>query len=47
MMLVRVKFDEKWVNKTDSSITKANTGMDLTTFQADAPMTYYSRIDQV
>lgn len=35
-VLVRVKFDEKWVNKTDSSITKANTGMDLTTSQADA-----------
>lgn len=35
-VLVRVKFDEKWVNKTDSSITKANTGMDLTTSQDNA-----------
>ncbi len=35
-VLVRVKFDEKWVNKTDKDWVKTNTGMDDTTSQADA-----------
>lgn len=35
-VLVRVKFDEKWVNKKDNKIVKENTGMDDSTFQADA-----------
>lgn len=35
-VLVRVKFDEKWVNKKDSSIVKENNGMDDTTYQANA-----------
>lgn len=35
-VLVRVKFDEKWVNKADDSIVKENKGMDLTTFQDNA-----------
>lgn len=32
-ILVRVKFDEKWVNKDDSSWTKTNTGTDVTTIE--------------
>ena len=35
-VLVRVKFDENWVNKTDDTWSKTNTGMDGTTSQANA-----------
>ena len=35
-VIVRVKFDEKWVNKTDGKIVKENTGMDATTSQDNA-----------
>lgn len=35
-VLVRVRFDEKWVNKTNSTWTKENTGMDDATKQEDA-----------
>lgn len=35
-VLVRVKFDEKWVNKEDGSIVKENKEMDDTTNQVDA-----------
>lgn len=36
-LIVRVKFDEKWVSKADGkTIIKENTGMDATTSQADA-----------
>ncbi len=35
-VLVRVKFDEKWVNKGNKNIVKTNEGMDDTTYQANA-----------
>lgn len=35
-LIARVKFDEKWVNKDDGSITKENKGMDKTTGQVNA-----------
>lgn len=35
-VLVRVKFDEKWVNKDTEATVKENTGMDDTFSQADA-----------
>lgn len=35
-VLVRVKFDEKWVNKDNNQIVKENNGLDDTTKQVDA-----------
>ncbi len=35
-VLVRVKFDESWVNKTTKTWTKTNKGMDTTTSQENA-----------
>lgn len=35
-VLVRVKFDEKWVNKENKNIAKENQGMDDSTYQKDA-----------